>query len=224
MLLDVDNALYMTSAVDPLSPEKQKKAIAWGLFFEFIARLILVIIFGFLASGTEPLFTLFGIEFTAETISLLVAGIFLFIRSTRDLFNFFYGSDESESSNEQVKTISFSRLMVEMTFVNALLSIDTVIAIAGTAISSGAQFALVIYTLLFSAGVRLLFVRQIARFIKRYPATNIIVLIFLTLIGVELIAQGLGVALPERLFGGLMLIALFAAMVYQLRFTRPAMT
>jgi predicted tellurium resistance membrane protein TerC len=76
-LLDVDNALYMTAAIEPLPPEKQKKAIFWGLLLEFSARILLVLVFGFLASGTEPLFKIFGIEFTAETISLLAAGIFL---------------------------------------------------------------------------------------------------------------------------------------------------
>jgi predicted tellurium resistance membrane protein TerC len=120
-LLDVDNALYMTAAIEPLPPEKQKKAIFWGLLLEFSARILLVLVFGFLASGTEPLFKIFGIEFTAETISLLAAGIFLVVRSTRELFNFFFGSEESESSKDPVQTKSFSRLLVEMTLVNALL-------------------------------------------------------------------------------------------------------
>ena len=53
--------------------EKQKKAIFWGLAIEFVARLFLVIIFGYLANGTETLFEIFGIEFTAETLSLLAA-------------------------------------------------------------------------------------------------------------------------------------------------------
>lgn len=220
-LLDVDNALYMTSAVDPLPAEKQKKAIFWGILLELVGRIVLIIIFGYLASGTEPLFELFGIEFTAETISLLIAGIFLFARSTRDLFSFFFGSEESETSKDRIQTKSFSSLMLEMTLINILLSIDTVIAVSGSAISGGAHLAVVLYMLLFSAVVRLLFVRQIARFIKRYPATNIIVLTFLTLIGFELFAQGLGAHLPERLFNGMMLIALFAAIVYQWRYTKP---
>jgi predicted tellurium resistance membrane protein TerC len=76
--------------------------------------------------------------------------------------------------------------------------------------------------LTFSAGVRLLFVQQIARFIKRYPATNIIILVFLILIGITLSAQGLGLVVPERLFNSLLLIALFAALIYQIRFTRSA--
>ena len=221
-LLDVDNALYMTSAVDPLPPEKQKRAIFWGLGIEFFVRIGLVILFGYIASGTEVLFEIFGIEFTAETISLLAAGIFLLIRSTRDLIRFFIGHDEDEPETEQAQEKSFTRLLLEMSLVNAVLSVDTVIAVTGSAISGGAQFGLVVYLLLFSAVLRLLFVREIARFIKRYPATNIIVLTFLVIIGIELSAQGLGLQVPEPLFNGLMLLALFVAILYQWRFTRPA--
>ena len=222
-LLDVDNALYMTSAIDPLPAEKQKKAIFWGLVIEFFARIGLVIIFGYLASGTEPLFVIAGIEFTAETLSLLLAGIFLLFRSSRDLFRFFFDAqDEEEASPELTQEKSFFRLMVEMSLVNALLSIDTVIALTGSALSSDATFAAIVYLLLFSAVVRLFFVRQIALFIKRYPATNIIILTFLTLIGLELIALGLGVHLPEAIFSVVMLTALLVTILYQLRYVTPA--
>jgi len=221
-LLDVDNALYMTAAVDSLSPEDQKRAIRWGLFIEFLARLGLVIVFGFLASGTEELFEVFGISFTAETLSLLAAGLFLLIRSSRDLIRFFIGQDEPEVELEDVQEKSFWRLILEMSLVNALLSVDTVIALTGSAIGSGSQFWLVIFLLLFSAGVRLLFVREIARFIQRYPATNIIILMFLIVIGLELTAQGLGAKIPEILFNGLMLLALLVAVLYQLRYSQPA--
>ena len=221
-LLDVDNALYMTSAVDPLPPEEQKRAIFWGLGIEFFVRMGLVLLFGYIASGTEVLFEAFGIEFTAETLSLLAAGIFLLVRSSRDLIRFFIGHEEDEPATDQAQEKSFSRILLEMSLVNAVLSVDTVIAITGSAISSGSQLGLIVYLLLFSAVVRLLFVREIARFIKRYPATNIIVLTFLIIIGIELSAQGLGLQVPEPLFNGLMLLALIVAILYQWRFTRPA--
>ena len=222
-LLDVDNALYMTAAIDPLPAEKQKKAIFWGLVIEFFARIGLVIIFGYLASGTEPLFEIFGLEFTAETLSLLAAGIFLLLRSTRDLFRFFFGLKEKETLPDQAQEQgkNFFRLMVEMSLVNALLSIDTVIALTGSALGSGAAFAAILYLLLFSAVVRLFFVRQIALFIKRYPATNIIILTFLALIGLELITLGLGLHIPEAIFSVVMLTALLATIIYQLRYVAP---
>jgi predicted tellurium resistance membrane protein TerC len=222
-LLDVDNALYMTAAIDPLPAEKQKKAIFWGLVIEFLARILLVIIFGYMASGTKVLFEIFGIEFTAETLSLLAAGIFLLIRSIRDLFRFFLGVEQEEPAPDQNQDQgkSFTRLLIEMSLVNALLSVDTVIALTGSALGSGAAFAVILYLLLFSAVVRLFFVRQIARFIKRYPATNIIILTFLSLVGLELITLGLGGHLPELLFSALMLLALLVAILYQLRYVAP---
>lgn len=222
-LLDVDNALYMTSAIEPLPAEKQRRAIFWGLLIEFFARIGLVILFGYLASGTEPLFVFAGIEFTAETISLLLAGIFLFIRSSRDLFRFFFvpDQDNKDTSPDQDEDKSFVRLMLEMSLVNALLSIDTVIALTGSALGSGAAFGLILFLLFFSAVVRLIFVRQIARFIKRYPATNIIILTFLTLIGLELIALGLGLHLPEATFSLVMITALLVTVLYQLRYVQP---
>ncbi len=220
-LLDVDNALYMTSAIDQLPSDEQKRAIRWGLLIEFFARLGLVLIFGYLANGTESLFELFGIEFTAETLSLLGAGLFLLIRSARELVRFIIGDDEPEAKPNQVQGRSFSRILLEMSLVNALLSVDTVVAITGSAISGGGELAAVIYLLLFSGVVRLVFVREIARFIKWYPATNIFILSFLIIIGIELTTQGLGVKVPERLFNGLMLLALLVTVVYQWRFTRP---
>ena len=120
-LLDVDNALYMTSAVDPLPREQQKRAIFWGLVIEFFARMVLVVIFGFIASGSEVLFVAFGIEFTAETLSLLAAGIFLLVRSARDLVRFFIGEDEDEPVADQGGEKSFTRVLLEMSIVNAVL-------------------------------------------------------------------------------------------------------
>ncbi len=211
----------MTSAVDQLPPDQKKKAIRLGLLIEFMARLVMVLVFGFIASGTDVLFEIFGIEFTAETISLLAAGIFLFVRTTRELINFLIGKDEDQPAAEDIQRKSFSRVIIEMSVVNALLSVDTVIAITGSAISGGSEFMLVVYLLLFSALIRLLFVQEIAQIIERYPSLNIIIMAFLLAISIELIAQGLGAKVPERLINGLTLIALGTAIVYQWRYNRP---
>jgi len=220
-LLDVDNALYMTSAIDALPPEQKKIAVRLGLLIEFLIRLVMVIIFGFIASGTEVLFVAFGIEFTAETISLLAAGLFLFVHTTREFIRFLIGKDDDKPTPEENQGKNFSKVLIEMSVVTALLSVDTVIAVTGSAISGGAQFTLVIYLLLFSALIRLLFVQEIAHIIERYPALNIVIMAFLIAISIELIAQGLGAKIPEQVFNGLIIIALGTAVVYQMRYTGP---
>ena len=220
-LLDVDNALYMTSAIDALPPEQKKKAVRLGLLIEFLIRLVMVVIFGFIASGTEVLFVAFGIEFTAETLSLLAAGLFLFVHTTRELVRFFFDKDDNSSAPQNSQEKSFSKVLIEMSVVTALLSVDTVIAVTGSAISGSAEFTLVLYLLLFSALIRLLFVQEIARIIERYPSLNIVIMTFLIAISIELMAQGLGARVPEQVFNGLMIIALGTAVVYQMRSTGP---
>ena len=83
--IDLDNATYTTSAIQPLKPENQKRAIFWSTLIEFVGRLALAGLFLFLTNEDEPLFTLFGIEFTIESISLFGAGVFLLIRNGREL-------------------------------------------------------------------------------------------------------------------------------------------
>ena len=213
--IDLDNATYTTSAIQNLKPEKQQSAIFWGTTIEFIGRLLLTAIFLVLTNEDEPLFTLFGIEFTIESISLFGAGIFLLIRNGRELIGFFRNQGESQG-NQSIKEGSFRSILVEMGGVLIIMSIDTVLAALGMA--SGLINLLFLF--LFSAVVRLLFVRQIAAVVHRYPAINIVILTFLVLIGIELIIQGFGLDI-EPIFNVIMIIALIVTIIYHRQRSMP---
>ena len=208
--LDVDNALYMTSMVEQLEPARQRRAIFWGLLIELIGRLALIALFTFVISGTEPLFEIFGIQFTVESLSLLAAGSFLFVKSSQELLAFLRGEDDDQDRPHLAEDMSFVRLMVEMSVVSIVLSVDTIISIGG----STSMLVEVLYLLLFSAIVRLLFIRQIAGFMARYPSLNIIILAFLILIGAELFLQGLGFNIPEMVVNLVLLSAVIAAVLF----------
>jgi predicted tellurium resistance membrane protein TerC len=213
--IDLDNATYTTSTIQHLKPEKQQSAIFWGTILEFIGRLLLTTIFLILTNEDEPLFTLFGIEFTIESISLIGAGIFLLIRNVRELIEFFRNQGESHDTRV-AKEGSVRSILLEMGGVLTIMSIDTVLAALGMA--SGLINLLFLF--LFSAVVRLLFVRQIAAFVQRYPAINIVILTFLVLIGIELIIQGFGLDI-EPLFNVIMIIALIVTIIYHRQRSTP---
>lgn len=214
--LDIDNALYLTAVLDEIEPPQQRRVIFWGLAVEFVGRLAMVWIFGTLFSATTPLFTIGGIPFTVESLALLGAGLFLTVRSARELIAFFRVREETDAA--WVATMhSFGRLLLEVSVVSLLLSIDTVVAVAGMTTNVG----MVLYLFLFSAVVRFLFVREIARFINRFPGLNILILAFLITIGLELLAQGLSVSVPEPIINSILLGALILAIAYRLRQSRP---
>ena len=126
-LLDLDNAVYMLSKVDNLQFQKQKQAIIWGVTTEFIARIALISFLGSLLSENKVLFTLLGFKFTLNSLVLFIAGSFLIYSSTRELYQLL--NDREKIQKLQPPPINFLRLIFEITIVNLLLSIDTIIVV-----------------------------------------------------------------------------------------------
>jgi predicted tellurium resistance membrane protein TerC len=206
--IDLDNATYTTGAIQHLKPEQQQLAIFWGIVLEFIGRLLLVTLFLGLTIEEKPLFILFGIEFTVESLSLFGAGTFLLFRNGRELISFFRTDGWLEETQPH-KSGRFRTVIFEMGIVLTIMSIDTVLA--GLGIATG--LVSLIFLFLVSAVVRLLFVRQLALFVRRYPAINIVILTFLILIGAELILQGFGPDF-EPVFNAILVVAIVVAIIY----------
>jgi predicted tellurium resistance membrane protein TerC len=212
---DIDNALYMTSVLQTVRPERQRRLIAWGLLVELMARLLLVALFRTVFSGSQILFTLFSLAFSLDSLALLGAGAFLFVRSGRELIDLIKergGEDTHSPADDQ----PFWRLLLEMSLVNLLLSVDTLVALMATV----SELWVLVYIFLFSALLRLLFVQQIAALVRRIPGVHIVLLSLLVLIGMELFAHGLGLKVPETLFNTAVLAALIGAILYQRRFVK----
>ena len=215
--LDVDNALYLTSSIQGRSEKEQNRLILWGLIAEYGARFLLVLVAFYLATGKEVLFTVQGFDVTPQTVALLGAGLFLFTSSAKDLFAFFDGSDGADSAGKAVTKAAFGTVLLQMTIVNSVLSIDTVIAVAGmTDLLWGAAIILAV-----SSVIRFLFVRQIAAFLSDHPETKIVIYTFLMLIGLQLVLQAAHDDLPEIAFNLIMVIAIGIALFGRRNMVRP---
>ena len=215
-LLDADNAVYMTSAIKRLPFRKQKQAIVWGLLAEFFGRIALVVLFYSLFSENKTLFTLLGIKFTPDSISLFIAGTFLLYNGSSELYEFLTSKEKSQQ--QKPPQISFPRLMVEMTVVNFLLSIDTIVIVS----SRGLEISSIIFIFLVSAIIRLLAIDIVAQFIRKYPSMKIVILIFVILIGFELFFEGLWFKFPEEIFNMVMVLAIIGAIIHKRRRLPPA--
>ncbi len=217
--LDVDNALYMTSVLDENPSHQHRRILFWGLFAEFVGRLLLIYFFVKFLNGRDLHFSIFGIQLSLETISLVAAGLFLLIRNGRELIHILLKrNDETDSVILNTKSRFLPALILQATIVNLTLSIDTIIAI----ISAQNEAGWILYLLLFSAVFRYLFVRQIANIIHAYPSLNIIILAFLIIIGMSLILEGIGLDLNEIVVNVIILIAVGLAALNERR--RPTIS
>ena len=209
--LDVDNALYMTSQTKALDTAKQKTAILYGILLEYGGRIALILISLYLFSGSETLFTIGGIKFTAQNVALLFAGGFLFVKSSTELIDFLEGKVGKEET-KSTKGFSLTRLILEMTIVNIVLSIDTVIAVMGMS-----QLLIGMAVILsVSSIIRFFFVKQIGQFMEKHPAMNVVITSFLVLIGLQLLLQAFNDDLPEMYFN----IGLILAVILQIAYVK----
>ena len=215
-LLDVDNAVYMTSAIEHLQLRKQQQAIMWGILAEFVGRIGLISLFYSLLSENETLFTLLGVKFTPDSISLFIAGTFLLYKSSRELYDFL--TSQEKPQHLQFPRVGFPRLMLEMTLVNLILSIDTIIVVSTRAVNLSS----IIFIFLVSAIIRLFTIDKMARFIQKYPSMNIVMLVFMILIGFELFLEGLWFKFPEEIFNAVMVLAIIVTIVHQRQRSLPA--
>lgn len=215
ILLDVDGAVYMTSAIEDLPSNQQRKAIQWGLFTEFLGRVALIILVYSLLSENRPLFTFLGIEFTPDSISLFIAGAFLLFKNGTELYEFII-TRQDEARQLQFPQVSFFRLMFEITVVNLILSIDTLIVLLTRKLTVSS----IIFLFVFSAIIRLFLIDKMARFIRNYPSVKIIIFMFLILIGFELFLEGFWFSFPEEIFNTLMILAIIATFFHHSRTTQ----
>ena len=207
-LLDVDNAVYMTSTIEDLQLRKKRLAIMWGILIEFLGRMVLISLFYSLLNENKTFFTLLGIKFTPDSISLFIAGTFLLYKSSRELYEFL--TSQKKPEQRKLSRVNFPRLMLEMSVVNLILSIDTIIVVSTRAI----DFSSIIFIFLVSAIIRLFAINKMAQFIQKYPSINIFMLVFLILIGVELFLEGFWFQFPEEIFNTVMILAIIFTIIH----------
>ena len=211
-IIDIDNAMYATSQISTME-ERRRLGLGLSLVLEFVGRLILVWLFFTLTNETEPLFTLFGFGLTLEVIALLIAGGYLLISNSQELRKIWQPEMGQEAALTRKR--SFSQLMIEMSIVLTIMSIDTVLVITSLSITVGLALSL----LLFSAFFRFFFVERLVHFIELYPAVRVFILVLLIAIGVELIIQGLGLDV-EPIFNILIILTVLIYVISQWRMAR----
>ncbi len=85
IVLGIDNLIFIAILADKLPPEQRDRARLNGLGLALFMRLGLLFSISWLVSWTQPLFTLFSIEFSGRDLILIGGGVFLLIKATIEM-------------------------------------------------------------------------------------------------------------------------------------------
>jgi predicted tellurium resistance membrane protein TerC len=135
---------------------------------------------------TEPLFSALGRELTGRDLVLLGGGLFLVAKATWEIHDKLEGD---EHGPDRPRTAArFGAILVQIALLDIVFSLDSVI----TAVGMAKHVEIMIAAVVIAVGVMMVFAGAVSVFIERHPTMKMLALSFLLLIGVVLVADGVG--------------------------------
>ncbi|MCC7354793.1 MAG: TerC family protein [Anaerolineae bacterium] len=190
IVLGIDNIIFISILAGKLPHHQQERGRVMGLGLAMLTRIVLLLSLSVILRLTAPLFTVLGNEISGRDLILVAGGLFLLVKSTREIHDKLEGAAEHHTARAAA---SFTGVIVQIALFDIVFSLDSVI----TAIGMANKVGIMVAAIMIAVGVMMLSARSISAFIEEHPTVKILALSFLLLIGVALIAEGFDVHIPK---------------------------
>ena len=190
LVLGIDNVIFISVLVDKLPTQRRDLARRIGLFLAMFMRITLLLVLSWIIGLTAPLFSLFRQEISGRDLILIVGGLFLLGKSTKEIHQLLEGQRGVASA---VVRAAFSAVIVQVTLIDVVFSLDSII----TAVGMVDQVSVMVAAVIISVLLMMAFAGAIGRVISAHPTLKMLALAFLFVVGVVLIADGFGYHVPK---------------------------
>ena len=184
IILGIDNIIFISIITGKLPKEEQRKGRLIGLALALIMRIILLFGIAYLASLTQPLFTIFEAGFSGRDLILLGGGLFLIYKSTVEIHE---KIEPNLEEKKNVKAQSLNAAIVQIILIDLVFSFDSIL----TAIGLVKEVIIMILAVVISMLIMMAFSKNIADYINERPTLKVLALSFLIMIGFMLVFEGL---------------------------------
>jgi predicted tellurium resistance membrane protein TerC len=200
IVLGIDNVIFLAIVVGKLPRPRQSQARRFGLLAALGTRILLLFTLSFLLGLTTPLLVLPDLpllhdlearEVSLRDLILLLGGLFLIGKSVLEMHK-----KLEETRNEAAdkppsvggRQVSLGWTILTIAVIDIVFSLDSVI----TAVGMVEQVWVMVTAMVLAMLVMLGFSGPISDFVDTHPTIKVLALAFLILIGVMLVAEGLG--------------------------------
>jgi predicted tellurium resistance membrane protein TerC len=190
IVLGIDNLVFISVLTSRLPTDAARKARALGLSMALVFRILLLITLSWLIGLTAPVFSLFGHGFSWRDLILLAGGLFLLYKATHEIHA---GIEGEEDASGNVVHAAFGATVAQIIAIDIVFSIDSII----TAIGMAEHVPVMIVAVVIAMVIMFIASEPISKFIHNHPTTKMLALSFLLLIGVSLVADGVGFHVPR---------------------------
>ena len=190
LVLGIDNIIFISILVDKLPPAQRDSARRVGLFLAMFMRVALLLVLSWIVGLTAPLFSVFQFKISGRDLILILGGLFLIWKSTKEIHQLLEG-EEGEGASAVAATMT--QVILQIMIIDIVFSLDSII----TAVGMVKEVEVMIAAVIASVALMMLFAAAIGRFVSAHPTIKMLALSFLLVIGMVLIADGFGNPVPK---------------------------
>jgi predicted tellurium resistance membrane protein TerC len=194
IVLGIDNLVFIAILTNKLPKEIQSRARRIGISLALILRILLLATLSYIVGLTEPVIEIFSQGLSWRDMILIAGGLFLVWKATREIHHNVDPDPEPDVfGNVSAASIAFGTAIVQILLLDIVFSIDSIVTAVGMTTHLPIMIAAVIVAVL----AMMLAADPLSKFINDNPTIVMLALGFLLMIGMTLIADGLGFHVPK---------------------------
>ena len=190
IVLGIDNIIFISILSTKLPQPQQRPARRVGLALAMLMRIALLLSITWVMRLSSPFFSVLDHPVSGRDLILIVGGLFLLAKATFEIHDKLEGEPGHASTRVAA---SFAAVIVQIILLDIVFSLDSVI----TAVGMANSIAVMIAAVVIAVGVMLFAADPISRFVEGHPTVKMLALAFLLLIGMALVAEGVGQHIPK---------------------------
>ena len=222
IVLGIDNIIFIAILTGRLPEEKRAFTRNIGLTLAMVMRIGLLLAIFWVMRLTAPLFsvpfmtevvgsgpdaTLVTLTVSGRDLILILGGLFLLAKSTLEIHHMMESAEDQATTSQSA--VSVGSVLTQIALLDMVFSLDSVI----TAVGMAERVEIMVAAVMIAVGVMVLFAGAISRFVSHHPSLKTLALAFLVMIGVLLVADGLGQHLPRGYVYFAMVFSLLVEMI-----------
>ena len=185
--MGIDNIVFISILTGKLPESERAWARNLGLALALLMRLGLLFSISWMMRLTEPLFRVFERGFSGRDLILLIGGLFLVGKAVYEIHDKLEVLHDAGAKG-LVRRASFATILIQILLLDMVFSLDSVI----TAVGMTPAIIIMMAAMVIAMVVMLIFAGPISAFVERHPTMKMLALSFLLMIGVVLVAEGMG--------------------------------
>lgn len=191
IVLGIDNLIFIALVADGLPKEFRSKARLLGLTLALVIRVVMLFSMSWIMQLTEPLFAVAEKSFSWRDVLLIGGGLFLMYKAVGEMHADLGGEQEKKA---MVCKKTLRGAIAQIVLIDLVFSFDSII----TAVGMTNNLYVMVAAVVVAMAVMLLASGHISKFLAQYPTFKMLAIAFILMIGMVLVAQGMGVKVPKE--------------------------